>query len=87
MLIATHTITDWFYLGIELDIPPNVLNKIKLDCQSVSERHCNMIQYWLDTGSATWLALYNALMSPLVDKKGLAKEIAKNHPCEYVYML
>ena len=85
VLRATHTITDWYNLGLELDIPPPTLNKIQVDYLSVSERHRNMLQYWLNTGSATWLVLANAIMSPLVDKKGLANDIAKNYPCEFTH--
>ena len=81
---ATYTITDWYTLGLELHIPPDVLDKIQIDFQTVSVRHRNMLKHWLKTGSATWLALSNALMSPLVDQKGLANDIATNHPCECV---
>ena len=43
-----------------------------------------MVSEWLDTGKATWRGLVQALTSPLVNKKGLAVEIAKQHQmCEF----
>ena len=38
-----------------------------------------MLSQWLDTGEATWHCLVQALMSPLVNKKGLATVLAKQH--------
>ena len=87
MLTATYTINDWYILGLQLNLLPQTLDKIKLNCQQdVVACHRKMLQAWLNTGSASWLVLSNALMSPLVHKKGLADEIAKNHPCECVYL-
>ena len=43
-----------------------------------------MVSEWLDTGVATWRGLVQALASPLVNKRGLAVEIAKQHQmCEF----
>ena len=39
-----------------------------------------MILKWLDTGEASWSSLVEALKSPLVNKKGLAEQIIKDHP-------
>ena len=43
-----------------------------------------MVSEWLDTGVAKWRGLVQALASPLVKKRGLAVEIAKQHQmCEF----
>ena len=47
-----------------------------------------MVSEWLDTGKATWCGLVQALASTLVNKRGLAVEIAKEHRmCEFLYQL
>ena len=81
---ATQTISDWYTLGLTLGILSHVLDKITMDESKVLNRQRSMLQHWLDTGHASWMMLVDALMNPLINKDGLAKEIARNHPCEYI---
>ena len=79
VLEATIKVTNWYHLGLKLDIPPHELERIKHDRCDEKNRLCGMLLYWLNTGGASWLSLVKALKSPLIDMKRLAMEIASNH--------
>ena len=79
VLEAIITVTNWFELGLKLDIPFHELERIKREGYDEKDRLCGMIRYWLNAGQASWFILVEALMSPLVDMKGLAMKIAGNH--------
>ena len=81
---ATDTISDWYTLGLTLGIHSHVLDIITMDKSTVLSRQCSMLRHWLDTGHASWMMLVDALRNPLISKDGLAEEIARNHPCEYI---
>ena len=60
------------------------LDRIELDNHGIVE-DCQkaMVSEWLHTGVATWRGLVQALTSPLVNRRDLAIEIAKQHQiCE-----
>ena len=84
---AIITVTNWFQLGLKLNIPSHELDRIKDDECDEKDRLCGMIRYWLNTGQASWFILVEALKSPLVNMKGLAMKIAGNHSgmCVCVY--
>ena len=86
VLEATIKVTNWYHLGLKLDIPPHELERIKHDGCDEKDRLCRMLLYWLSTGRASWLSLVEALKSPLIDMKRLAMEIASNHSGVCVFM-
>ena len=82
LMKATHTINNWFLLGLELGVSSSVLGRIEQDSSKVLDRLCNMLLHWIGTGRASWAVLVRALHSPLLNKEGLANEIARNQPCK-----
>ena len=80
---ATTCVTDWSTMGIELDIPIEVIDKSNRDSRHITNDHQRiLLTYWLESGNASWAALVNALRSSLVAKGGQANKIAKEHPSE-----
>ena len=77
---ATLRITECYNLGLELRIPPDILDKLEKDFPNPSTFHRKMLMHWLCTGCASWLLLVNALREPLVDGKELANKITSDHP-------
>ena len=69
-------------MGIELDIPIDVVNKSERDSRITNDHQRILLTYWLESGNASWAALVNALRSSLVAKGGQANKIAKEHPSE-----
>ena len=86
-MTATLEVTDCYNLGLELHIPPDVLDNMEKDFPNPSKFHRKMLMHWLCTGCASWLLLANALREPLVNEKGLADQITINHPCECSILL
>ena len=84
---ATLRITECYNLGLELRIPPDILDKLEKDFPNPSTFHRKMLMHWLCTGCASWLLLVNALREPLVDEKELANKITSDHPCECSILL
>ena len=76
----TLPINDWPILGIALGLPVHAVDRLKRENLSISDLQRNMLQYWLETGDASWAVLVNALKSDVVAKVGLAKKIAKEYP-------
>ena len=91
VLRAITSVVNWHSLGLELPgwKSYDQLEKIEIDNRwSVDDCVRTMVSQWLDTGVATWRGLVQALTSPLVNKRGLAVKIAKQHPiCEFLYQL
>ena len=81
VLSAIISVVKWHSLGLEL---PG-LEKYHLDRMEINNRgiveDCQkaMVSEWLHTGVATWCGLIQALTSPLVNRRDLAIEIAKQH--------
>ena len=69
VLKATVGVNNWHKLSIALGLPT----------YQQSHDSTEVIQRWLDTGSASWSKLVEALKNPLVAQKGLADSIAAAH--------
>ena len=78
---ATVTICNWSILGLNLGVPQYEIDIIKKQYDSVRDQQQYILSYWIDKGDASWAVLVQALCSPLVNKVGLSREIAENHPC------
>ena len=79
VLEATVTVTDWFNLGLKLNLAYHDLERIKLDNARQIDCQREMILLWLNTGRASWCCLVQALMSPLIDKGELAMRLAEQY--------
>ena len=62
-----------------------MLEKIEKDGHNVPDCQRKMSTKWLNTGSANWACLVEALKSPLVNKEEIAEKLAKAHPSKYMY--
>ena len=73
-------VTDWKLLGLLLELPSHKLERIRRDGYDERERLQMMVSLWLDSGTASWRALVQALFDPLMNKEELARRISKEHP-------
>ena len=73
-------VTDWMSLGLSLKLPLYKLEGIRLDGYSLGDRLQRMVSLWLDSGTASWRALVQALFDPLMNKEELARRISEEHP-------
>ena len=87
VLRATVEVTDWYSLGLELDLPDHQLDTIRRDGYDEADRKRKMILKWMDTGVASWSSLVKALESPLINKNGVAVQITKDHPRKYYIII
>ncbi len=69
-------VTDWMSLGLLLGLPSHKLVRISQDGR---ERLQRMVSLWLDSGTASWRALVQALFDPLITEAVLARRISKEH--------
>ena len=73
--------TDWYNLGLGLDIAPDSLDAIQQE-NAQKPDHCfrAMLTKWLkqDSPRPTWSALAEALRSPSVDHSKLAEQILRS---------
>lgn len=76
---ATIEVNDWFTLGLLLGIAADELERIDIDGHNTREKQRKMVSRWLDTGTASWKCLVEALLNPLVDKLEVAKAICEQH--------
>ena len=81
---ATISVNNWSLFGLKLGVPQYEINNIKQQYRSVPDQLQGVLFHWIGTGDATWAELTEALCSPLVNMKGLARHIASNHPCKCV---
>ena len=81
---STVEVVDWHTLGIQLKIPPHELDKIRNDHKNVVDCSRVMLQYWLNTGNASWTTLVAALKSPLIHLTRIAEKIAFEHHGKHV---
>ncbi len=72
-------VTDWMSLGLSLKLSSYELDRIRRDGYDESDRLQRMVSLWLDSGTASWRALVQALFHPLM-KKELARRISEEHP-------
>ena len=73
-------VTDWKLLGLLLKLPSHELERINLDGRNESDRLQKMVSMWLNSGTASWRALVQALFDPLMNKEELARRISEEHP-------
>ena len=73
-------VTDWMSLGLLLELPSCDLDRISLDGYNEMNRLQKMVSLWLDSGTASWRALVQALFDPLMNKEELARRISEEHP-------
>ena len=73
-------VIDWMSLGLLLGLPSCELERIKIDGQDERERLRRMVSLWLDSGTASWRTLVQALFDPLMNKQELARRISQEHP-------
>ena len=69
--------SNWFYIGLELNIEPADLETISRDCDKTDDRFRVMLTTWLKRAQpkATLEALAEALRSPTVDCADLAEQV------------
>ena len=84
VLEAIVEVTDWKTLGLELGLSHSKLRRIMDGVYDENDFKCKMIVKWLNTGLASWSSLVDALKSPLINKKDVAEQIIKDHPCKYI---
>ena len=73
-------VTDWMSLGLSLKLPSYELEGIRQDGYNLKDRLQRMVSLWLDSGTASWRALVQALFDPLMNKEELARRISEEHP-------
>ena len=72
---------EWEAIGLALDIPPDELNRIESDKDTVKSRLLEVIAAWLTGkgGDRTWRFLCKALREPLVGRSDIADKIEREH--------
>ena len=84
VMIATNSIDNWPRLGLALGVPQPAINHIRQQYPNPLDQQEQILYHWIETGEATWAKLVTAITGPLVNKKGLSKEIARDHPGKFV---
>ena len=80
VLTATLDETDWFMLGVQLNVDHAKLERIQMNYPGrAQECQYHMLHTWIDTGNASWIELVTALRSPLINNKKLAQEIEEKY--------
>ena len=83
---ATMAITDWSILALLLKLSPAEFKNIESATRDKQEQQKNIIIKWLDSGTASWSDLVNALNDKLVKQGAIANEIAKKYPKSKYYI-
>ena len=74
--------THWYNLGLKLGLKPDVLDTIKIQCSGdPSECFQVTLKDYLKTITPwpSWMALVEALRSPIVDQPQLAEKVEKKY--------
>ena len=69
----------WYCIGLFLGLPPSILDAIREDMDTTTERYIGVLKHWLKTGEATMKKLSEALESNVVNEKGLASCLRKKY--------
>ena len=79
ILRAINQVSDWFSLGIFLNVGYSTLETIKRDYPS-DHNHCRqkMLISWISSGNATWSILVKTLRDDM-NEPGLAERIEEEH--------
>jgi hypothetical protein len=79
VLLAVHSVTNWYHLGLSLKLSPPTLDDIRISNRDrVEDCRREMIKKWLEGCGKippSWAGLCQALNSPLVGNVSLAKRI------------
>ena len=67
--------TSWFNIGLQLHVPVDELDSIKRESGDCGDHLRDMFKWWLKQGGATWGALTEALKSPTIGERKLAKKL------------
>ena len=78
---SINRINDWMYLGLLLGLPSHKLVRISQDVHDKRERLQKMVSLWLDSGTASWRALVQALFDPPITEEELVGRIRKKLRC------
>ena len=70
-------VTDWYYLGLCLEIPLAKLQSIKQEYRHIEERKREVLLAWSDKEKPTWVKVVNVLMD--MRKMSLAQQIAQKY--------
>ena len=95
MLIALKEVTDWYTLGIRLELKVSTLNRIQGDFRNTQCAMEETLKYWLeqDPGStipgsaATWEVLVKALriMGENREAKWIEDNVCHTSKCPFVF--
>ena len=71
---------------MELKLTPGDLDAINAETSEMTtgEKLQKVLQYWLNTGTATWKQLIESLKQKHIGQSETAKNIAKNHSTQGV---
>ena len=74
-------VTDWYSLGIALNLSPSTLEQIGASCKDPARRLTEVLVTWLrqDQTARSWKSLVTALMSPTANRADVARKIAAVH--------
>ena len=79
-IIAEVTASEWLPLGLLLGLSSHELIKINLN-RGINKLRM-MVYLWVDSGTASWRTLVQALFHLLMNKKELARRISEEHLLE-----
>ena len=74
------SISAWKVLGPKLGLDIADIDRIEKDEKTELSRQQAMFIRWIDTGSASWRGLADALIKPPLKANRVAKNIAIRHP-------
>ena len=77
---ATKAISDWSILALLLELSEADLDNIESTIRDKQKQQKSIIKKWLDSGTASWAVLVNALNDELVKQGAIANEIGKKYP-------
>jgi len=70
---------NWFHIGLQLDVPPHVLENIDHDYPNQMKRLTQLLIFWMNNATPSWKALIKALKADSVGQKRLAEELEKKY--------
>ena len=77
-MVELKTVTDWELLGVYLDLPPAILDKVKQESDRVEIRKYKVLTEWLkSTPEASWENIVSVLK--MMDENCVAESIEKKY--------
>ena len=77
LMNETSTVTQWYLLGIYLEVDLPTLAAIKADHEDTKDRRTNTLIQWWNRVTPTWSAVVKALVG--IGRGMLASQLAKKH--------